>query len=448
MLGWSPSFGTAQPADAGDVNGDVSMSGGPTGVSGDLLGEVRRVALASGLDRVGVCDASVLERARAELFRRKEQGLADTMQFTFRNPERSTDPLRTLPRARSIIVGARTYHRTEHGAEHMPELHDDRDGDDRDAGDRDAGDRDAVWARIARYAQIDHYAALRSGLEAVAHALREAGHEAVVVADENNLVDREVAWKAGLGWFGKNANLLLPGAGSWFVLGSVITSADLADVTEQVSDGCGSCRRCIDACPTGAIVADGVIDARKCLAWLLQKPGAFPMEYRVDLGDRLYGCDDCQDSCPITVRLGPRHTTVVSRDDMSAERIDDTGSHVDVLDVLEADDAEVMARFGRWYIPERNPVWVRRNALIILGNVAPIPLTHRTTKVLERYARADEPHLRAQALWSARRLGVDHLVDHLAHDEDPVVREEWNATDRVVRRPTGETGREPGSVEQ
>jgi epoxyqueuosine reductase len=435
MPGWCPSFGTPLPADAGDMNGEVSMAGDSTDVSEDLLGELRRIALESGLDRVGVCDASILDRARAELFRRKELGLSDTMQFTFRNPERSTDPLRTVAQARSIFVGARTYHRIE--PDPIP--------DETSALHETMAD---PLARVARYAQVDHYAALRVGLEAVAGALRDAGHVAVVVADENNLVDREVAWKAGLGWFGKNANLLLPGAGSWFVLGSVITTADLGAATAQVSDGCGSCRRCIDACPTGAIVADGVIDARKCLAWLLQKPGVFPVEYRIDLGDRLYGCDDCQDSCPITVRLGPRHTSVKSGDDMSPDRVDDIGSHVGVLDVLEADDAELMATFGRWYIPERNPVWVRRNALIILGNVAPIPLTRRTAAVLERYAQASDPHLRAQALWSARRLGADGIVSHLVDDEDPVVRAEWLGADQVERRTIGESSREPGLAEQ
>jgi epoxyqueuosine reductase len=225
--------------------------------------------------------------------------------------------------------------------------------------------------------------------------------------------------------------LLLPGAGSWFVLGSVITNADLGTVEGPIPEGCGNCRRCIDSCPTGAIVADGVIDARKCLAWLVQKPGEFPREYRIALGDRLYGCDDCQDSCPITIRLGPRlpGTAKVSPGP------DTFAAGVDVLEVLEADDASIMSKFGRWYIPERNPTWVRRNALIILGNVAPIPVSRRTAAVLEDYTRSDDAWLRAHALWSAHRLGLDDIVARLGSDANEVVRSELESLGRVPRRP-------------
>ena len=158
-------------------------------------------------------------------------------------------------------------------------------------------------ARVARYASDDVYGELRSALEAVARVLVEAGHRAVVVADDNALVDREAARRAGLGYYGKNSNVLLANSGSWFVLGSVVTDAVLPPAVERVPDGCGPCRRCLDGCPTGAIVAPGVVDARRCLAWLLQATGDFPVEFREALGDRLYGCDDCQEVCPPNRRL-------------------------------------------------------------------------------------------------------------------------------------------------
>src|SRR5438105_6711215 len=132
----------------------------------------------------------------------------------------------------------------------------------------------------------------------MARRLEVDGWRARVLADDNALVDREAARRAGLGWYGKNANVLLPGAGSWFVLGSVVTDAPLPPADHEVPDGCGSCTRCLDGCPTGAIVAPGVVDARRCLAWLVQQPGSFPVELRAALGDRIYGCDDCQEVCP------------------------------------------------------------------------------------------------------------------------------------------------------
>ncbi|MFM8857311.1 MAG: tRNA epoxyqueuosine(34) reductase QueG, partial [Actinomycetota bacterium] len=302
-----------------------------------LVDELRVVAAASGLDRIGVCDASILERARTELHRRKDDGLSDTMQFTFRNPERSTDPTASMADVRSIVVGARSYVVTSSSGNTA----------DQSESSEIAEGVVVPTARVAKYAQHDFYSALRAGLENVASVLRRHGFSAIVVADENNLVDREVAYRAGIGWYGKNANLLLPGAGSWFVLGSVLTNAELPTRVNPVTDGCGQCRRCIDACPTGAIVAEGVIDARKCLAWLLQKPGSFPREFRVDLGDRIYGCDDCQDSCPITVRLGPRHGAGLGGEGIGVEGGGGGGS-VDVLDLLESSDADLMDRFGRW----------------------------------------------------------------------------------------------------
>src|SRR5204862_611113 len=159
--------------------------------------------------------------------------------FTYRNPERSTDASRTVPNAAALVVGARAY----------PPPHRARDR----------------RARVAAYAAADHYDALRAALAAIAGALDSAGWRAKVLVDDNALVDREAAYRAGLGWYGKNANILLPGRGSWFVLGSVVTDAALPTAI-PVEDGCGSCARCIPACPTGALVAPGVLDARRCLA--------------------------------------------------------------------------------------------------------------------------------------------------------------------------------------
>jgi epoxyqueuosine reductase len=275
--------------------------------------------------------------------------------------------------------------------------------------------------RVARYAWEDHYTPLRSALTVVARELEAAGWRCRVVADDNALVDREAAYRAGIGWYGKNANLLLPGRGSWFVLGSVVTDAPLAGGGGPLADGCGSCTRCIDGCPTGAIVAPGVVDARRCLAWLLQIDGPFPRDHRVALGDRLYGCDDCQEVCP------PNHR---------ADRIDPaTGTApvaqpvVDLLDMLAASDDDLMARYGRWYVPRREARYLRRNALVVLGNVAD-PRDPCVVATLCRALADPDPLVRAHAVWAARRLGRSDLlsrVPDVADDPDPLVRAELDA---------------------
>jgi epoxyqueuosine reductase len=340
--------------------------------------EIVDLAGRHGIEHLGVAPAGVLERARTALHDRKAAGLHAGMNFTYRNPERSTDPQRAVEGARSIIVAARPYRAT-------------------DEPPRPAG----AQARIGRYAWVDHYEPLRAGLREIARRIKRANHRAVAFADDNSIVDREVAYLGGLGWFGKNANILLPGAGSFFVLGSIITTADYP-VSEPMADGCGTCRRCLDGCPTGAIVAPGVVDGNRCLAWLVQQPGTFPVEFREALGDRLYGCDDCQEVCPPSVRLGDKH-----RLDLGAGA-STVRAWVDVLDLLEATDAELIERHGHWYLANRDPIWWRRNALIVLGNTGDID-DDRTQRVIARYQTHPDAVLREHADWAAARLGFERV---------------------------------------
>jgi epoxyqueuosine reductase len=345
-----------------------------------LLDELFQLGRAGGLDAMGVAPADPLLRARAALHERQEAGLAAGMQFTYKNPDRSTEPSRAVKGARSIVVGARNYLLPEPPAP------------------------TAASARVARYAWTDHYAPLRAALKTIALRLRADGHRAVVFADDNSVVDREVAWLAGIGWFGKNANLLLPGRGSWFVLGCVITDAELPVNERTVRDGCGRCTRCLDDCPTGAIVAPGVVDANRCLAWLLQRPGTFPEEYRVALGDRLYGCDDCQEVCPPNLRHGaPR------RADERGSSDDGAVAWVPVVELLALDDEEVIARHGSWYLHNREVRWLRRNALVVLGNVGDGD-DAAVAATLRRYLADPDPMLREHAAWAAARLGRHDLV--------------------------------------
>jgi len=324
-----------------------------------------------GISHVGVASAEVLERARIELNDRIDRDLTDSMQFTFKNPERSTDPTASMPGATSVIVAARPY-----------------------LTDVDPEQPDGPHARIGRYAWVDHYEPLRTGLRQVGRKIRAAGYRVVAFADDNSMVDRAIAHRAGIGWFGKNANLLVPGSGSFFVLGSLVTTAPYEPSGGPVADGCGTCTRCLDGCPTGAIIEPGVIDATKCLSWVLQKPGTIDPVFREAIHDRIYGCDDCQDVCPITVRLGPRSTIPLPADAVA---------WADVHWLLTASDAEIEARHGRWYIADRDMRWLRRNALVVLGNVAD-PSSVTAAELIARYRSGDDPILAEHAAWGADRL--------------------------------------------
>ena len=272
-------------------------------------------------------------------------------------------------------------------------------------------------SRIAAYARHDHYADLRRSLEAVAVRLRSEGWRAIVVADDNALVDRAAAVRAGIGWWGRNANVLLPGRGSWFVLGSVVTDAPLPP-SVPLDDGCGTCRQCLDGCPTGAILERGVIDARRCLAWLVQAPGPIPREFREALGGRLYGCDECQEVCP------------VGRSDRNTEGSTDPSADVDIAEVLDASDEELLDRFGRWYIAERDPRFLRRNALVALGNTGQ-GSDPGVEGRLSRWLADRDPLLRVHAVWAAGRLGRHDLLVGVDASEPEVAEELAAARGRV-----------------
>lgn len=359
----------------------------------DLLAELRSVAVAAGADAVSVTSAQPLVEARAAIEERKARGLHGGMHFTYGRPDRSCDPGRILPEARSIVVALRRY----------------------DGGEVDLA---AGHAAVGRYVVRDEYGQLASALEAMSEVLERRGAASVVVMDDNRLVDRAVAVRAGLGWLGRNTMLLHPELGSWTVIGAVVTDAHLDPVDQPHTDGCGDCHRCQVECPTGALDESGVLDATLCLGWLLQATGRFPVEHRVALGHRLYGCDDCQEVCPVN--------DVMHEVPVAIEAAPRSGP-VDVVALLEAGDDELMDRYGHWYIPRRRPEYLRRNALIVLANITSEP-GERVRSVVSNALASDSSIVRGQALWTAVRLGFSELArdavgrsDFAVDDPDGVV---------------------------
>ena len=239
---------------------------------------VKRRALGLGFDLVGVAPAG--PSAYRDYFRRwLDEGRAGSMHYLHHRFDQRTDPAAYLPGARSVICVALNYH--------VPL--------------EPAPDDGAPQGRVARYALGDDYhEVIKSRLHALADWLRGEYPEAQTRAcvDTAPVMEKELAARAGLGWIGKNTCLINAERGSWLLLGEVITTLPLAP-DAPVTDHCGTCTRCIDACPTGAITAPYQLDARRCISYLtIEHRGEIAPELRDPIGDWLYGCDVCQDVCP------------------------------------------------------------------------------------------------------------------------------------------------------
>jgi epoxyqueuosine reductase len=333
------------------------------------LEELRRLAVSHGIDRVGVASADPFPEVREQIEARVADGRSGGLPFTYSRPAVASDVRRTFPWAERLIVAGRPY---------LPA-----------AGAPAAG---PGQGRIARFAVDDAYVPLRRGLEAIAGRLEADGWRVSIVCDDGRLVDRAAAVRAGIGWWGKNTMVLAPGAGPWSLLGSVVTDAPLPVSKPMVRD-CGACDACLPACPTGALVEPGVLDARRCIAAFLQQPGDLPVGLRTAIGDRFYGCDDCLDACPPGRRLSIRSTA-------------DRGT-VDLVEILRMSDRALLERFARFYVPRRDPRYLRRNALVALGNAGTSDHVPALVAFLDPSV---DPMLRRHAAWALGRIGTGEAV--------------------------------------
>jgi epoxyqueuosine reductase len=325
--------------------------------------ELSRLAVQLGLDAVGAAPAEPYEETERHIRERRARGLFARMRFTMAQPEVSCHPESLLPGARSVVSAALSYY--------VP-------GPDEGPGE----------GRLPRYAWSDRYAELRAKLEQLGERL---GGEYRVLVDENQHVDREGAARAGVGFYGKNTLLITRRHGSWVVLGTVVTTAEI-ERSAPLDLDCGSCTRCIDACPTGALDDPGVLDSTKCLSYWSQAPGAVPAEYREEMGSYVYGCDICQDVCPWN--RGTEKRRAGARIPEDAEPV------VSLVDWLEATDDDLRARYDRLYFPRNDPRYLRRNALIAAGNAGDAALL----PAVKRWSESDDSLLREHAEWALGRL--------------------------------------------
>jgi epoxyqueuosine reductase len=325
--------------------------------------ELSRLAEELGLDVVGAAPAGPYEDTERHIRERRARGLFADMRFTMARPEVSCHPERLVEGAKSVVSAALCYY--EPGQEPA------------------AGE-----GKLPRYTWRDAYAELRQRLDQLGERL---GGSYRVLVDSNDHVDREGAVRAGVAFYGKNTMAITQRFGSWVVLGTLVTDVEI-EATPPLALDCGSCRLCIDACPTGALDEPGVLDATKCLSYWTQAPAPVPDGYRAELGGMVYGCDICQDVCPWNRGIEKR------RSDMDPHG--DATPTVSLREWLERDGEELVSELDRLYVPRNEPRWLRRNALIAAGNVGDADLV----EVVENYARDDDPVLRDAAEWALESI--------------------------------------------
>ena len=297
---------------------------------------VKAQAFGLGFDLAGVATLGVV--ATAPAFERwLADGCAGEMDYLRRGAELRRDTRNPEPGMRSAIVVALNYGGTQHRGP------------------------------IARYARGDDYhRVMWRKLDALGRWL--AGDRAArgirwrAYVDTGPILERDLARRAGLGWFGKNTNLINPTLGSFFFIGALFTDAELTPDAPFEADRCGSCTRCLDACPTQAFTAPRTLDATRCISYLtIELKGAIPLEFRPAIGEWLYGCDLCQDVCPWNVRF--------SRD-VSEPALAPRANRVapDAAELLALDDAAWRQRFGKSAMSRAKRRGLARNAAVVLGN--------------------------------------------------------------------------------
>ncbi|HEY5096019.1 MAG TPA: tRNA epoxyqueuosine(34) reductase QueG [Candidatus Eremiobacteraceae bacterium] len=376
------------------------------GTSTDALAKAQIISHARelGFDLVGIAGAEPFDVERQTFERRAAAGMLGQWSYP---PDRIAviaDPRASLPGAASIVCTATSY------------LTDDEPYDPYAPGLRGAVSRHS-WGRDYHRVIGGRLRALASWIEA-----EYSGAKCLPCVDTGPLIDRAAAVRAGIGWFGKNANVLTREYGSWVLLGEVITTLSLpADA--PLAKNCGECVTCVARCPTGAIGPDGAIDARRCISDLTQLKAPIPRELRSAIGNRIWGCDDCQSVCPVNERKerdGAGTSTTFAP-------LSDVGTSVDLPAVLRMTKGE----FRRWFAPTsmawRGKAVLQRNAAVALGNSR----DRRAVAPLIEALRDRKPLVRGHAAWALGELGAQSgdsgraaLEDLRAKEQVTWVREE------------------------
>jgi epoxyqueuosine reductase len=303
--------------------------------------EVKRRGAALGFDAVGITTLEPNAHA-AELDRWLAAGHAGTMTYLHRQAEKKKEPARIMPGARTAVVTLTNYF---HGS-------------------ANPGATPRGQPRVAQYAwSSDYHDVLGARLETLATAIREIAPGAMTrcYVDAGPVPERELAQRAGLGWIGKNMMLIHPEIGSFTFIGVVLTDADLAPDLPFEADRCGTCRRCLDACPTDAFLEPHVLDSTRCISYLtIEHRGAFNEQQRGDVGEWVFGCDVCQDVCPWNVSFaqGTTDSGLAPRPDVQAP---------DLAALLAMSEDGFARRYGDTPFARPGLAGMRRNAAAVLA---------------------------------------------------------------------------------
>jgi epoxyqueuosine reductase len=339
--------------------------------------EISRLAAESGLSITGITSAAQFDEVGTFMVDHIARGHMRGMDwFTTERAQQSANPRTLHQQARSIISVAVPFW----------------------SGGVEPPDDGVLRGRIARYAWgKDYHKTLKSRMRVLVQRIEDTvGHpvEARTLVDTARIVDRAVAARAGAGWYGKNTMIIVPGHGSWVMLGDIIVDLNLP-VDLPLSRNCGHCTICLDQCPTGAIIEPYRIDAPRCISYLtIEERGSIPHHLRPLIGDRVFGCDTCQDVCPYT-----RAAAVTADPDFAPRSIDNVFPALEFLATMT--EEQFRATYSGTPVVRAKRSGMSRNAAIALGNSN----DSRAEGLLVRMiADHDEPLARGHAAWALRHL--------------------------------------------
>ena len=380
-----------------------------------------RAARDHGFDTVGVTRPDAIPQAPERLQQFLAEGAHGDMDWMEATAARRGDPRVLWPQVRSVIVLGLNYSQDRRQNDGRDDGQDyGREGDA--GGDPLAILRRRDRAAISVYAQADDYHdIIKPRLKAVARWLTaQAGGDVKVFVDTAAVMEKPLAAAAGLGWQGKHTNLVSRQFGSWLFLGAIFTTLELPPDAPEV-DHCGSCRACLDVCPTAAFPAPYRLDARRCISYLtIEHKGPIPRELRAAIGNRVYGCDDCLAVCPWNKFAQAGHEMrLAARDELKAPRL---------AELARLDDAAFRKMFAKSPVKRTGRDRFVRNVLMAIGNSGDATLAAEALGLL-----ADpSPLVRGAAVWALSRLVPPERLAALAagwrsRESEPLVEDEWTA---------------------